>query len=247
MKAALAIIATGLSLAVGQLPAHASSEPDARALFERGQRHYRQGAYHRAAGDFMRAYQLRPSPAILFNAAQAYRLARICDVAAQLYREVLDQAPDHGHRDVIVSHIAAMDACASRQLQSRANELDLTLVLDRPAPPDKSNVAGWVVTGTGAALIATSALLAYDSHRASNKVSDAFAEGQSWSPDHAAAADRGRTSQRLAWLSGGLGVVALAGGTYLLLRDDDERQSPLSSPQLAATDRGFVAGWTWGF
>lgn len=233
---ALISIAAGLIL-LGPMPlAHADNEDEARALFQRGQRHYRSGGYHQAAGYFMRAHALHPSPAILFNAAQAYRLAHVCEVSARLYREFLGGAPDHRDRDVVESHIAAMDACAARQSRSRATDLDRALLAPSPAESRRTRTAGWILTGTGAALVTTAGFLAYQA--GTDSAGDKDEDDES--------SNTGRTEQ-LAWLSGGIGLGALVTGSWLLLRDDRER-GPTSAPRLTTTSKGgVVAGWSWAY
>src|SRR5262249_58021652 len=75
-----------------------ASEDDARALFERGSALYALGRYAEAAPLFERAFELKPDPALLYNAAQAYRLLGNKPRALTLYQNYFrlfgDQIPN---------------------------------------------------------------------------------------------------------------------------------------------------------
>jgi tetratricopeptide (TPR) repeat protein len=62
---------------------------DARAHYEKATTAYALGRYADAAGEFEQAFALKPDPALLYNAAQAYRLAGRRDRALELYRNYL--------------------------------------------------------------------------------------------------------------------------------------------------------------
>src|SRR5262245_38094220 len=65
--------------------ARAEGGADARAHFERGNAHYAVGEFAEAAEEYQAAYKLKQDPALLYNAAQAYRLAGNRDKAIILY------------------------------------------------------------------------------------------------------------------------------------------------------------------
>jgi hypothetical protein len=222
-----------------------SDDAEVRRLYERGQAHYRSGEYRAAARIFLRAYDLRALPELLFNAAQAHRLAGSCATSATLYRRYLERADSPRGRAVIERHLAAMDACVARRQRQPAKT---------PAPPSQRDAAegpgdrdpdtaGWVIAGAGAALAVTSGLLVWDAGRQSDRVSEVFERGGAWTEAEAGAARRGERSETLAWVTGVAGAAALVTGAVLLVRDDGER----SSPRLGAVPGGAVVGWAWGF
>src|SRR5690349_15298118 len=83
----------------------AAQIPDkARHLAERGRALHDAGNYTDAIAAFREAYVLAPSPGLLFNIAQSYRLAGRCDDAAWMYRRYLDSQPSGDRRAVAESH-----------------------------------------------------------------------------------------------------------------------------------------------
>jgi tetratricopeptide (TPR) repeat protein len=62
-----------------------AEEDDARALFDKGTAAFAIGHYGAAAAAYERAFEQRPDPALLYNAAQAWRLAGDKPRALQLY------------------------------------------------------------------------------------------------------------------------------------------------------------------
>jgi tetratricopeptide (TPR) repeat protein len=62
---------------------------EARAHYDKGTGAYALGRYGDAASEFEQAFALKPDPAILYNAAQANRLAGKRDRALELYRSYL--------------------------------------------------------------------------------------------------------------------------------------------------------------
>ena len=90
-------IAAALAVAAGSARASADDRvpPEripqkARELAEQGRAYHDAGEYMKAIAAFKEAYVLAPSPGLLFNIAQAYRLAGDCDDAAWMYRRFLD-------------------------------------------------------------------------------------------------------------------------------------------------------------
>src|SRR5438093_1355717 len=72
----------------------ADTKARARVLFDRGMAHYNLGEYDAAADDFKQAYQLTRAPGLLFNLAQASRLAHRNEDALHFYRSYLRERPN---------------------------------------------------------------------------------------------------------------------------------------------------------
>ena len=81
MKGAIVLVCLGLGAA-----AFADAAGDARAHFDRGTAHYALGEFAQAAEEYQEAYRLKQDSALLYNAAQAYRLAGNAEKAFILYR-----------------------------------------------------------------------------------------------------------------------------------------------------------------
>src|SRR5215470_15454178 len=86
----------------------------ARALAERGRAYHDAGDYAAAITAFTQAYVMAPSPALLFNLAQAYRLQGDCDDAALMYRRYLATGPSLDERALAESHLATVERCVHK-------------------------------------------------------------------------------------------------------------------------------------
>lgn len=80
-----------------------------------GARLYKEGHFAEAAKEFEKAYQLAPTPALLFNIAQSYRFASDCAPAAAYYRKFVAAVKDAPNLDKVQKYIEEMDACVAAQ------------------------------------------------------------------------------------------------------------------------------------
>lgn len=146
MRAAPALVIAIAAAAAPSLSRASNATAEARALYARGQERYQAGDHASAAALFLRAHERQARPELLFDAAQALRLAGNCERAAILYRDFLLAAPNNPNRAVVEDHIAAMDRC----------------VAGRVARNDGSSTratAGWALGSAGVALVSTAGLL----------------------------------------------------------------------------------------
>jgi len=273
MKAA-AFVLSGLvagavpTLARAGEPSTPEQIPDkARKLAERGRELHGQGDYTRAIVAFKEAYVLAPSPGLLFNLAQAYRLQGNCDDAAIMYRRYLASNPAPDARAIAETHLATVERCiAQRGLNIPFDESmaylrvpppeDKALALvAAPAPPAEHaysrRTQKWiglgVATGGGLAL-ATAGFFAYRAHEASLEVEDRYAHGDKWK-NIAPIAARGEHSATLAQGFGiGGGLAAIAGVTVFVLGERAERRAQSPSPvSVTPTRRGAEVSLAWQF
>jgi tetratricopeptide (TPR) repeat protein len=122
-------------LAAGSPARAQDAQDDSRALYEEGSRAYKAGDYPRAIEKFLAAYDLSHAPAILFNIAQAYRLAGRCDRALEYYRRSLDEEPAAANRDEVEERIAEMQACADEAARQERDEKPAPEMAAASAPP----------------------------------------------------------------------------------------------------------------
>jgi len=97
-------------LAVGV--AHADDAADARAHFAKGNGHYAVGEFEQAGVEYQEAFKLRQDPALLYNAAQAYRLAGTTQSqqkALILYKNYLMFFPQQSNVPSVRKQIAALE------------------------------------------------------------------------------------------------------------------------------------------
>ncbi len=117
----------------------------ARALYQEGARLYNLGQYEEAVRAFEGAYAISGSKALLFNIAQAHRLAgpAHCERALRAYESYLREEAEAENREEIEERIGEMRRCVER---IRESELALHKVLEArsqaspapsPAPPEE--------------------------------------------------------------------------------------------------------------
>ena len=99
---------TLLALAVGGRPAVASEPSAARQAYDQATAAFGLGHYAEAAEKYETAFSLRPDPALLYNAAQAYRLAGNRPRALELYRNYLRLYPNRQNADEARNQVAAL-------------------------------------------------------------------------------------------------------------------------------------------
>jgi tetratricopeptide (TPR) repeat protein len=150
-------------------PTLPGSDDDPRALFDRGSALYALGRYAEAAPLFERAFELKADPALLFNAAQAYRFMGNKQRALTLYQnyirlygDTIPNADDVRHQIDQLKEAIAVDERAKTApptgVQSPQTSGAPTLIASAPPPPKRTLVKRpwfWVAVGGGAAVVIT--------------------------------------------------------------------------------------------
>jgi tetratricopeptide (TPR) repeat protein len=99
---------TLVALAVGGRAVAAAEPSAARKAYDEATAAFGLGRYAEAAEKYEAAFSLRPDPALLYDAAQAYRLAGNRARALELYRNYLRLYPDRQNADEARNHVAAL-------------------------------------------------------------------------------------------------------------------------------------------
>ncbi len=260
--------ALALALAVAAAaPAHAEDalRPEripnkARELAAKGRAAHDAGNYNAAIEAFREAYVLAPSAGLLFNIAQAYRLAGNCDESAWMYRRFLDSNPSGEQRAVAEAQLGIVEKCGSGGLRvtvakpkldaAKVPEPQLVVTQVPPPPPPPEHRGGRYKTfgiGTaigGGALLAGAAAFAFDAHDASKQVAAIYKRGGTWNDieDIDARGQRSATIATVLGIGGGLAVVS---GAVLYGRGRHYEQSP----RLAVTPKhqGAQVTLSWAF
>jgi tetratricopeptide (TPR) repeat protein len=81
--------------------ARADKAGQARAHYEQATAHFAVGEFAEAAAEYQAAFKLRPDPALLYNAAQSYRLANNPEKALILYKNYLQLYPNESNSDEV--------------------------------------------------------------------------------------------------------------------------------------------------
>src|SRR3954471_7151577 len=131
----------------------AAAEPsvEARRLYAEGKAEYAQGHYAEAVTLFERSYALSESPALLFNMAQAHRLAgpEHCSDAVALYKSYLQAQPDAENKKEVEERIHELGDCAPEKPPTPP---------PAAAPATSAPVADSTPTATRAARVSAPAL-----------------------------------------------------------------------------------------
>ena len=232
----------------------------ARTLADRGRAFHDAGDYPRAIAAFTQAYVIAPSPALLFNLAQAYRLQGNCDDAALMYRRYLATNPDPGQRTLAELHLANVERClhkialhipvetptpAGRAIAPPPREAQIAAA-PVPSPSRRAQIEKDVGVGLalgGGVSLAIAAYYAVEAHDAADEVASGYAQGTRWK-DLAAIDARGRSAATTAKVFGAGGAIGLAGGlvTYLIGRRDE--QPPVT---ISTTRHSVAIGARWAF
>ncbi|MBL9019881.1 MAG: tetratricopeptide repeat protein [Myxococcales bacterium] len=262
MRALSLIAAAALATASSSASAGEPAPPEvipakARALADRGRAYHDAGDYGNAIIAFKEAYVMAPSPGLLFNLAQAYRLQGNCDDAALMYRRYLATAPGRESRSIAEGHLDAVQRCAHEASLGIPQDAGSPLVIetDRASgslfatapPPRRAQLQkdiGLGLTIGGAIALGVGAFYWNRAADAQDAVEDGYERGAKWK-DLEALDTRGRDSSRMAKIFGIGGGVAIAGGvTLYLLGRRAERIAPIS---VAPAKRGATVNVSWQF
>jgi tetratricopeptide (TPR) repeat protein len=94
-------------LLLAGLPALAADHgTDAKEIYQEATAAFGLGRYAEAAEKYEAAFSLRPDPALLYNAAQSYRLAGNKPRALELYRNCLRLSPNFANAEDARNHVA---------------------------------------------------------------------------------------------------------------------------------------------
>lgn len=272
MRVPLALLC---ALLVGGVAAATPSE-DARTLTRQGLELYRRGDYAQAIERFEQAYLLAPVPLLLYNVAQAHRLAGDCAQARHFYVQYQNADADAAHRAGIERRIAEMELCAQKLRPAEAPravepsppppppkaeppKAEPSTVLAAPpptpaapvAPPPPAShrlrTAALGVGGAGLALVATGIYLGVRAADDSSQVSRLYQAGGQWSDHYQALQNDGRAANSAAIALYAVGGAALA--TSALLWTLDWRRHRARGEQIvaAAAPGSLFAAWQCAF
>lgn len=232
----------------------------AKKLAQRGRELHDRGDYERAIVAFKEAYVIAPSPALLFNLAQAYRLQGNCDDASLMYRRFLRTNPDAENQRIAESHLATVERCvAKRSLNIKLDDSMAYLqkasvpspseavFRDGPDPANRTSRKKLVGVGLGVAGgvgLAAAAYFGVQAASDASAVEKAYANGAKWKDIQAIDA-RGKRNASIATYAGiGGGAAVLAGATLYFLGRRDERAHQVT---VLPTARGAQVGVAWRF
>jgi tetratricopeptide (TPR) repeat protein len=231
--------------------------PKARALAIQGRAYHDAGDYGNAIIAFKEAYVMAPSPGLLFNLAQAYRLAGNCDDAALMYRRYIATGPSLEGRTIAEGHLATVERCTHKASLGIPQDpgTHVTIKTDRAsgslfatspragrARLEKTVGLGLVIGGGVALAVAT--YYGFEAHSSAQDVEKGYAMGAKWK-DLADIDARGERAATFAKVFGIGGGVAVAGGVALyLIGRSTEQMAPIA---IAPTKQGATVSASWRF
>jgi tetratricopeptide (TPR) repeat protein len=217
-------------------------DEQARRHFERGEELYRDGRYGEAIDELYAAYEIAKLPPLLFNIAQAYRLAGDLEEAVGYYEEFLALAPDHPLASEAREKLALLrklrdEDRALAQKVADAGESEAGAGPDgsseaagpyrEPARPGAAVVdelgedrgedlrLGGVLLGVaGVAALAAGGYYGFRAHTISGELSR---HDGAWTAELLAKQDQGRAAQQRMLFGAGAGALAVAAGAGLYL------------------------------
>jgi tetratricopeptide (TPR) repeat protein len=158
--AALSALAFATGAARAERPeAHGK---EAAVYFDRGALNYNLGHFQEATAAFEKAYEIEPSPILLFNIAQCQRQLGNNDRALFLYRRYLEQAPKAPNRADVTRRIAEIEqsirdekAAADARARASAEAAAVARKQQEVAAAERAPArAGWRGPWSAAALVA---------------------------------------------------------------------------------------------
>jgi hypothetical protein len=242
-------------------PSAEQSETDteARRLFKEGDKQYAEGDYEGAVRAFEKAYQLSKQPALKYNLANAYeRLARYEEALDALKGYEPHAPPDQ--RDVIKRRIGKLRERVEQQNAERAKSTTSEQPPaesgqaapppphEQPAAPGASlstesppPVLGYVLIGVGALGIGAGTFFGIRALGSKSDAEELCVEnaGALRCPESASDSLSSNTrSAVIADVSIGVGLVAAAVGTYLVIKSKSAESATSAQLRAAAGPRG---------
>ena len=216
-------------------PDDTAARERARAHSERGRRHYELGEYGAAIAAYRAAYLTLPSPGVLFNLGQAFRMGGHCSAAVHAYRTFLQSDPSGPARELAGQQLTGVVTCA-RDAERAAVRRDRRL-----------RTGGLVTGGAGLALSAAALYFALDASRIEDDIEARARGGARWS-ELAELDARGERSAALATgLAIGGGVAVATGAVLYVLGSRREHSERTAAPWIAPVGATAVGGASWQF
>jgi tetratricopeptide (TPR) repeat protein len=239
------IRAVALALLLSSVCAAADPDPlsDARGHYERGMSHYELGEFTQAIDEFKIAYEASRAPGLLFNLAQASRLAKLYEQSLHFYRAYLRARPDAPNRVDAEARIAELEPLVAAQ---RQRELEPPATPDQPSPATpgtttsappapaeltKTPLAQWIVPRDGkrervagitvgvigvAALVAA-IILGSEAWSAQSKLGGVATSGGAWNASEQSLYSSGHDEAGAATALYAVGGAAAGTGAVLLI------------------------------
>ena len=242
-------LALTLVVALAATAAADSARDQGRAHFKQGKAFQDAGSYERAAQEYTLAYETDRRPEMLFNIAQAYRLAKIRERALFYFRQYLEKQPDGAGADEARKHVATLTKEID-EAKAAAKEPPPTLLPPEPiASPVERTVTedrgkglriGGIATGAlGIVAIGLAVKFGLDARSAADDISSHTGP---WTTGDEGRFDDGERADRNMKITYAIGGALVAGGALLYYfghRARETRVTTFVTPQGAGVSGSF--------
>ena len=250
-----ALAAVAAPQIAGAQPAAAVDKLKARKLVEDGIKAQDRGDYQLAIQKYQEAYDLKPHPTLIYNLAQAHRLAGHDAQARALYERYLHEAPAGDLAPDARAFIAEIDARKPAEPTPVAPPPPIVPpppAVPEPAPAEPAAARNLRIASIAAAAAGTVSLgvgIGYWIH--SSSLNDEFT--RRYDPANPGASqhlrDAGYRANTIAWVTGVTGCALIAGGATLYwwsARRDRPSDSVAVAPLLSDRVAGLaLSGTIW--
>jgi len=124
------VVAVVVVVACAASTARADERSEARDHYVKGTKAFDLGAYDEAINEYSQAYRLHDDPALLYNIAQAHRLAGHSADALRFYRMFLVRSPNSPIRGEVEQKITELQKLVEQQKKTE------NMPPDQPRPPE---------------------------------------------------------------------------------------------------------------
>lgn len=222
----------------------AAQTPD--ALEASGSKHFELAEYPAAIADFKEAFRISDRPELLFNIAQAYRLAGDCVQARTFYKTYLRRVPEAANAAKVQERITELDACANQPPPVVAPP-PVTEPVAQPVVVTRGRTwktkAGFAAVGGGAIGLGLGVVFGLRGSSKADELRDACAVECS-SQTAKSLDDAGAAANRNAVIGFVAGSALLATGVVLVILDRPPRET---GPAISVGANGASAAWRWTF
>jgi len=258
------VLAQGAASKKKAAPEQNDADAEARRVFKEGDKLYAEGDYEGAVSAFEKAYELSHQAALKYNLANAYeRLARYDEAYAAL-KEYEPHAPDD-ERDVVRRRLKKLKERASQQERDKTAQAAVkpaaepagstaspeppaaeptgpasTASTAAPADGGSPPILGYALIGVGAVGIGVGSVFGIQALGARSDAEGMCSSGGGVKRCPSSAGDSLSANKRDAILADvgiGVGIVAAAVGTYLVIKGHS-KEAPSAQVQAGAGPHG---------
>jgi tetratricopeptide (TPR) repeat protein len=265
----------GLTIVVAATaPAFADDKAKAKALYEQGLKAYNLAEYADAIKAWKESYSLSKKPLLLFNIGQAYRLDGDCKKATTFYDTYQREEPNPKNQDELDNAISLCAKAGDKPPEKPADKppekpVDKPAVTEKPkdnptvvGQPEQPEGEGEVDTpeeptssggglrkigiGVGAAGVVLGGIGIYFALDSKSKANELDGHTGEWTQKEIDLEKAGQSSATKAWITGGVGIAAIAvGGVLFAIGGPKAAES--SAVGVLPTKGGAAVSWAFRF